>query len=482
MKFPFALALVVTLSAVLPASAQEEQISLNKSGQAKITELAERFWRARPETQFIEWDAVERGEILAAGEAFGALPEGKLDDIVALLWHPVSEFGPGIPKAVYEKPAKAKGKKKAKRVKRPTWLPKVGKAGKKGKGKRVEIDTPYGEAWFYLDNVGANRGLILGLHGGGEGAGSADEPRGTWTAKDCMGMYPQGIRLVHDTWNTVYGERFLLTMIEIAKAHFAIDPDRVYSMGFSMGGSGSWFMAGRHADLLAGAAPCAGVIMAAPKSQLASKEDVEAIQHGLIPNVRNLAMYYYIGLEDVNCMPGTYLFAADMLERMRSEDEGGYQKIRFTTYEGLAHDQPPGEPGGLLKWLPKQKRETFPKTVVWETATNPFPLADEGEKVDRRQKRNFYWLGADELTDRQKVRATISGNLIEIEVQGRSTGTKGLVIYLNDKMIDTDKEVVVQHQGAELYRGKPTANLGVVLESLDARVDRAMVFDRKIEL
>lgn len=478
MKFP--LCLVLALLAALPAYSQEQQLALDKSGKSQIAALAERFWRARPETQFIEWDAAKRREILAAAEALGTVPEGKLDDIVALLWKPISEFGPGVPKAVYEKPAK--GKKKAKKVKRPAWLPKIGKAGKKGKGKRVEIDTPYGEAWFYLDNVGADRGLILGLHGGGEGAGSADEPRATWVAKDCIGMYPQAIRLVHDTWNTVYGERFLLTMIEIAKAHFDIDPDRVYSMGFSMGGSGSWFMAGRHADLLAGAAPCAGVVMAAPKSQVPSKEDVDAIQHGLIPNVRNLAMYYYIGLEDVNCMPGTYLYIADMLERLRTEDEGGYANIRFTTYEGLAHEQPPGEPRGLLKWLPKQRRETFPKTVVWETATNPFPLGDEGEKVDRRQKRNFYWLGAEELTDRQKIRATITDNLIEIEVQGRESGAKGLVIYLNDKMMDPGKDVVVQHEGAEIYRGKPTANLGVVLESLDARVDRAMVFDRKIEL
>ena len=66
-----------------------------------------------------------------------------------------------------------------------------------------------------------------------------------------MGMYPQGIRLVHDTWNTVHGERFTLTLIEIAKAQYEVDPDRVYSMGFSMGGTGSWFLAGRHPDLLA---------------------------------------------------------------------------------------------------------------------------------------------------------------------------------------------------------------------------------------
>ncbi len=473
--------LLLTLPLSAASAAQGKELTLDAATRSDISGLAERFWRARPETKFLAWNDAQREALLTEAAELGTLPGGKLDEIVALLWQPISEFGPGIPKAVYEKAPK--GSKKVKKLKRPAWLPKVGKPIKKGKsrGKRVTLDTPYGEAWFYLDNVGPERGLILGLHGGGEGAGSADEPRGTWIAKDCIGMYPQAIRLVHDTWNTVYGERFLLTMIEIAKAHFEVDPERVYSMGFSMGGSGSWFMAGRHADLLAGAAPCAGVLMASPKSQLPNKEDVSAIQHGLVPNVRNLAMYYYIGLVDQNCMPGTYLFVADMLDRLRAADEGGYSKIKFSTYEGLAHAHPSGEPGALLDWLPEQRRETFPKTVVWECATQPFPQADPDEKVDRLQKHQFYWLGAKDLTDGQKIRATIQDNTIELEISNRPTGTKGLVLYLNDKLIDVEQPVVVIYQGQQVYQGQPTPNLGVVLESLDARVDRAMIFDRKIE-
>jgi hypothetical protein len=295
-------------------------------------------------------------------------------------------------------------------------------------------------------------------------------------------MYPQGIRLVDDTWNTVHGERFILTMREIALAHFDVDPDRVYSMGFSMGGSGSWFMAGRHADLLAGAAPCAGVIMAAPRAQLPSKDDVQAIQHGLIPNVRNLAMYYFIGLNDTNCMPGTYLYAADMLEALRDEDEGGYDKIRFDSYEGVAHEMPKGEPKGLLKWLPEQTREAFPKTVVWEAATEPYPQRASSDLVSRKQKTSFYWLGCDDLTDGQKVRATIRDNVIELTVSKRPNGVQGLTIFLNDQMIDAGQSLLVVHDGQQIYTGQPAPNLAVVLESLDVRVDRRMVFDRKIEL
>ena len=70
---------------------------------------------------------------------------------------------------------------------------------------------------------------------------------------------------------------YILSIIEIAKAQYDVDPDRIYSMGFSMGGTGSWFMAGRHPDLLAGAIPAHGVLMAQPKSQVPTKEEVQAI-------------------------------------------------------------------------------------------------------------------------------------------------------------------------------------------------------------
>jgi hypothetical protein len=170
----------------------------------RIEDLAKRWFQARPKTRFLAWDPAARAALVKEAEAFGPLPEGSLAAVRDLLWRAVRKHGP--------------------------------------RGKE-EIDTPYGKAtWIQKGSGGARSGLILGLHGGGEGAGDAGEAAGKWVASGHMGMYPQGIRLVHDTWNTVHGERFLLTLLEIAKAEHEIDPDRVYSMGFSMGGParGSW--------------------------------------------------------------------------------------------------------------------------------------------------------------------------------------------------------------------------------------------------
>jgi pimeloyl-ACP methyl ester carboxylesterase len=478
------LAVISLLVFAMSADCQDPAASAvrwNTKQQAAVAELAERWWRARPATKFEAWDPQVRAALAAEAVALGGLPEGVMAAVVEVLWAPVNRFGPGIPKT-------ASGKRAAK-PKRPKWLPKERKSVRSKRRKshnKATLATPYGEAWFHADDGGGKEGgLVLGLHGGGRDAGSADEPRGSWILPGCVGFYPQGIRLVDDTWNTVHGERFLLTMIEIGKAHYDVDPDRVYSMGFSMGGTGSWFMAGRHADLLAGAAPCAGVVMADPKAQLETKEEVRAIQHGLIPNVRNLAMYYYIGLADRNCMPGTYLFVADRLDELRAADPGGYNNIKFTTYPGLGHSQPPGEPKALLASLGQQRRVTFPDKVVWEYATDPFPQREADDEVGRLPKTMFYWIGCTEARDQQRITAVLDkkANAITLSLRNCADAGKGITLFLNDQMIDVTRPVVVRDpQGKVLWEGSPKPDLWTVLETLDARVDRKMVFDRRIAL
>ena len=446
---PWLASALALLALLAPAAAQKPKpAALEKTQKAKISDLAARWWKARPATRFSDWKKAEREALEAEARALGEIPEGASAEVIELVWQA------------------------AKKNWRKVALEKT----------KLVLETPYGEAWAYVAGSGKNEPLILGLHGGGEGAGSADEPRSTWQKKGALGIYPQGIQLVHDTWNTVHGERFLLSLIEIAKLQFDVDPERVYVAGFSMGGTGSWFMAGRHPELFAGAAPCAGVFMASPKSQLATKEEVRAIQHGLVPNVRDLAMWYFIGEEDDHCFPGTYLFAWDLLERLRKDDPGGWQDVHFKTYPGMRHEYPKGEPAGALKFLFEQRRVRAPETLVWEYAKTQSPEPDASDKVTRIETHSFYWLRCREPQDRQWIRASRKGNSIELICRDTASGAKGLTIYLDATLIDPAQEVVVTLAGAEVYRGKPKPDFWSILECMDERVERSMVFDRRIEL
>jgi len=437
------IALVLVALTVVPVLAAP---GLDRNTQKRIEAFGVKWWKARPATKFEEWDEQTRAALLREAADFGPIGEGDWLAVRDALWKSVKKYGP-------------KGKP----------------------GAKLTIESPYGPLWAFVGGKGSKgKGLILGLHGGGKGAGSASEPKGTWQHKSCMGLYPQGLVLTGDNWNTVHGEKHILTLIEIAKAQYDIDPDRVYSMGFSMGGTGSWHMAGRFPDLLAGAAPCAGVVMARPKSAVPTKEEVVSIQYGIVPNVRNLAMYYFIGLEDRNCPPGTYLFVEDVLKELRGADPEGYSKVRFKSYPGLAHAMPPGEPGNCINWLMEQKRDAYPTRIVWEYAYSPYPLPEEHDKTRRFVQRCFYWIRCDHPMDRMEIVAEREGNEFDFSFVGAEP--EGAYLLLNPAMIDVKADVVVRLDGEEIYRGKPEPTFRDVVESLDARLDKTLVFDRNVPL
>lgn len=415
----------------------------------RAEEFGTRWWKARPVTKFQEWDPAAREALLAEAREIGVVPEGSLEQVRDALWKSVRKHGP-------------KGK---------------------GKGKMYIEDHGYKSRytndgmWATVNGAGKGKGLVIGIHGGGEGAGSADAG---WNVKGCMGIYPQGLLIHGDNWNRVHGEKQILTLIEIAKAQYDIDPDRVYVMGFSMGGTGSWHMAGRFPDLLAGATPGNGVIMANPVSQLATKEEVVSLQYGLLPNVRNLAVYFFCGTADRNCMPGTFLFAWDMIEELKKEDPGGYEKVRFACYEGLAHSFPPGEPGNASKYMAEQRRDSYPVKIRWEYAAHPHPLQDAKDKTTRYQQHCFYWFRHDDPRDKMDIVATRKGNEFDVQLGGAEP--KGAYVMLNPRMIDVAADVVVRVDGREVYRGKPQPDFVTIVESLDDKLDKTLTFDRKVAL
>ena len=74
-----------------------------------------------------------------------------------------------------------------------------------------------------------------------------------------------------------------MNVIDIVRGEYNIDPDRMYLMGHSMGGFGTWWLGQKHAGLWAAIAPMSGVL-----------PDVD--YH--LPNLKDVAVHVSIGADE----------------------------------------------------------------------------------------------------------------------------------------------------------------------------------------
>jgi predicted peptidase len=104
--------------------------------------------------------------------------------------------------------------------------------------------------------------LVLALHFGG----SAFPPffgRGILELLMLPALEPLGAIIVAPDavdpgWNDEVDEKRVLFLLDHLLASFAIDRKRVLCTGYSMGGAGTWYLVGRHAERFTAAIPIAG--------------------------------------------------------------------------------------------------------------------------------------------------------------------------------------------------------------------------------
>lgn len=106
----------------------------------------------------------------------------------------------------------------------------------------------------------------------------------------------------------------LLNMVDDTLAECHADPDRVYLTGLSYGGFGTWYMASRHPDRWAAAAPICGV------------GDLSEVHR-----IGGLPVWLFQGGRDDLVLPEWSLATAEALDRA-----GG--NVRVTVHEDLGHD------------------------------------------------------------------------------------------------------------------------------------------------
>ena len=241
--------------------------------------------------------------------------------------------------------------------------------------------------------------------------------------------------------NTSYhllGENDVFRVMEEVKRDYNIDEKRVYLIGGSMGGHGTWFISVYHPDRFAAISPICGYC------DYRSEEWSKDIEEWALPD----AMTYY----------GLVLFAENYLhvpnfihhgdkdksvsvEHSRSMSrrlqELGYQ-VRYKEWPGVGHAVPVREKE-VIPWLMHYTLDKYPKRVVYKTNTLRYNHA--------------YWVTIDQFIEANTVAKMEAeakeGNMVSVSTENIQQFSLDLGPQLFDNSlpvklsIDNSPEVVI---------------------------------------
>lgn len=352
----------------------------------------------------------------------------------------------------------------------------------KKRGKNYFYDEDEKRGLYLISPGKKGGGLLMSLHGGGEGQGDAGSAHGIWGSAKSEGftvVSPEVMEKVSSAWNQQNEERMVLELIEAAKRTFDIDPDRICIAGHSMGGDGSWMIGGRNADLFAAAAPLAGSVMPYMRPGTLNRidtplSDYEGLMEGVIPNLMWLPYHIHHSDDDRNEAIHPDDIATGYLERLQRF----YPERYVFTYDrvsGNGHALPTTGVKPIIEWLAEQRRKTYPDEVVWETWW--------------RWKRQFYWLYHPAPEDAWRFHAkVVAPNHVEVTgttklVQGRGKPDElELTLLLSPEMFDFEQPLKVTSEGKVLFEGEIRPSLWSLLVSVGRRNDRKQWFQGHVDV
>lgn len=297
------------------------------------------------------------------------------------------------------------------------------------------------------------RSLFISLHGGGGAPKRVNDRQ--WQNQQRLYSPSEGVyaapRAPTDTWN-LWHQSHIMPMfdrlIENMVLFEAVNPNKVYLLGYSAGGDGVYQLAPRMADRWAAAAMMAG-----------HPNDAQPV------NLRNIGFAIYMGGKDAAYNRNQVAAEWEKkLKTLRDADPGGYPHL-VTIYPEKGHwmDR---EDASALTWMANFRRDPLPKKIIWRKDAN-------------RQDR-FYWLGADpeHWKHGEVITAVREGQTIKLT--GFESKPRGLSIYLNDDLADLDKPIELSWL-EENRSIQPKRTIATIHRSLSQRFDPASVFTAVID-
>ena len=270
-------------------------------------------------------------------------------------------------------------------------------------------------------------------------------------------------------------------LLRITLSEGRIDANRLYMFGISEGGYGSQRLASFYADYFAAVGPMAGG---------------EPLKNAPVENCANIGFSFLTGAVDKGFYRNilTYYtqvaFDSIQLAHPLSADGKPLFLHRINLLPNMQHSidyrlTPP--------WLKAFTRNPYPKTVLWEDF-----------EMDGRHRSGFYNLQvlARPSENRTYYEMNIKDNIITLSIDNveytatqkdpqwgiemkfnrtysKATGGK-LRVYLNDKLVDMNREVTVIINGKQVFKGKVKANLRDMIDSSMEFYDPYRVFHSSV--
>ena len=293
--------------------------------------------------------------------------------------------------------------------------------------------------------------MYISLHGGGGVPEEINDEQ--WENQKHLYQISEGIYLVPraptnswNMWHQAHIDKFLSRLIENLIVLENVDPNRVYIMGYSAGGDGTYQLGSRMADRWAGVAAMAGH----PND---SKPD----------NLRNTAFTLHMGAMDSaynrNQMAETW---EKLLGRLQEKDPNGYKHL-VQIYQAKGHWMQ-GEDQIAIPWMTENTRNVYPDRVIW--------------LQDNVTHNRFYWLAVkgESMLNRSQIIAERNGQKINIKVATVSTVT----VRLNDDMLDLELPVEIHFRGQLLFKGKVERRKVVIEKTILERGDYKNIFSAEV--
>lgn len=295
------------------------------------------------------------------------------------------------------------------------------------------------------------RALYISMHGGGGAPPKVNDQQ--WQNQKRLYTPQEGVYFVprspSDSWNMwhqEYMDGFIEKLLILASEYEDVNPNKIYVMGYSAGGDGTYQLAPRLADLWAAAAMSAG-----------HPGDAQ------MESLRNLPFALFMGGQDTpynrNKLAEEWKVKHEALAAV---DKGAYI-TDIHIYPQYGHWMQ-REDSISMSWMPKFKRNPIPSKVVWVQ--------------DDVIRPKFYWLQAtgEGLKQHAKIVASYSDGTINVE----ECSADSLIVGINDNMMDLDKPVEILYEGKSIFKGEIPRKVENIEDDINALRDKDLIFPARV--